>query len=378
MGSLEQKAVEFLKTTWAELGKTASPDDRIAAVLEEIHETGTYTHTFEELEHGAKMAWRNSNRCIGRLFWRSLKVQDSRHVQDEKSMFEALQSHITYATNDGKIRPTITVFSPKNNHTNSETRIWNHQLIRYAGYRNSDGSVTGDPASLAFTEECHQLGWQGNGGPFDLLPVVVQLPGREPAWQELPKDIVAEVPLSHPQFDWFGEMGWKWYALPVISDMKLEIGGIEYTAAPFNGWYMGTEIGARNLADTDRYNLLPVIAEKMQLDTSAAHSLWKDRALVELNTAVLFSFEKHGFKIVDHHSASEQFMAFEMSENRNGRDVTGDWNWLVPPMSGAATEVFHREWKDEKLSPNFEYQAAAWEQKAAGIKKLSKCPFSKS
>ena len=27
--------------------------------------------------------------------------------------------------------------------------------------------------------------------------------------------------------------------------------------APFNGWYMGTEIGARNLADADRYDLLP-------------------------------------------------------------------------------------------------------------------------
>ncbi len=34
----------------------------------EIKETGTYTHTEEELIYGAKMAWRNSNRCIGRLF----------------------------------------------------------------------------------------------------------------------------------------------------------------------------------------------------------------------------------------------------------------------------------------------------------------------
>ena len=39
--------------------------------------------------------------------------------------------------------------------------------------------------------------------------------------------------------------------------MCLEIGGICYPAAPFNGWYMGTEIGARNLADTDRYDQLP-------------------------------------------------------------------------------------------------------------------------
>ena len=47
----------------------------------------------------------------------------------------------------------------------------------------------------------------------------------------------------------------------------LEVGGVNYTAAPFNGWYMGTEIGARNFGDASRYNLLPVLAKKMGLDT---------------------------------------------------------------------------------------------------------------
>ncbi|WP_368738983.1 nitric oxide synthase oxygenase, partial [Staphylococcus aureus] len=37
-----------------------------ACIELEIKETGTYTHTEEELIYGAKMAWRNSNRCIGR------------------------------------------------------------------------------------------------------------------------------------------------------------------------------------------------------------------------------------------------------------------------------------------------------------------------
>ena len=39
--------------------------------------------------------------------------------------------------------------------------------------------------------------------------------------------------------------------------MMLDLGGIEFTAIPFNGWYMGTEIG-RDLADINRYNKLPV------------------------------------------------------------------------------------------------------------------------
>ena len=65
--------------------------------------------------------------------------------------------------------------------------------------------------------------------------------------------------------------------------MCLEIGGVCYPAAPFNGWYMGTEIGARNLADHDRYNQLPEIAARMGLDTARDRSLWRDQALVELN-----------------------------------------------------------------------------------------------
>lgn len=31
-------------------------------------------------------------------------------------------------------------------------RVWNPQLIAYAGYRNDDGSVTGDPAWAEFTQ----------------------------------------------------------------------------------------------------------------------------------------------------------------------------------------------------------------------------------
>jgi nitric oxide synthase oxygenase domain/subunit len=33
------------------------------------------------------------------------------------------------------------------------------------------------------------------------------------------------------------------------------------------------------------------IAEKMELNTSSNASLWKDRALVELNLAVMYSFQ---------------------------------------------------------------------------------------
>ena len=53
-------------------------------------------------------------------------------------------------------------------------------------------------------------------------------------------------------------MGLKWYALPAVSGMMFDCGGLQFVGAPFNGWYMGTEIGARDFCDKFRYNLLEV------------------------------------------------------------------------------------------------------------------------
>ena len=47
-------------------------------VIAEIAETGTYTHTTEELTVGARLAWRHNTRCIGKLYWRGLTVRDFR------------------------------------------------------------------------------------------------------------------------------------------------------------------------------------------------------------------------------------------------------------------------------------------------------------
>lgn len=60
------------------------------------------------------------------------------------------------------------------------------------------------------------------------------------------------------RFDWFEDFDLKWYALPAVANMLLEIGGLEFTACPFNGWYMSAEIGCRNLCDSYRYNMLKV------------------------------------------------------------------------------------------------------------------------
>lgn len=351
---LYKEAEQFIADCYIELGKTeAEAKQRLAEIEQSILKTGSYEHTMEELRHGARVAWRNSNRCIGRLFWQSLEVRDARSLHKPDEIVESIFNHVKYATNEGRIRPTITVFAPQQGE--KRIRIWNHQLVRYAGY-NTETGVVGDPASVAFTRVCIALGWKGAGTAFDILPLVIQVNNEHPGWYELPEGLVMEVPLSHPDIANFEELKLQWYAVPFISDMLLEIGGITYTAAPFNGWYMGTEIGARNLADTGRYNQLPNVAKLMGLDTTTNTSLWKDRALTELNVAVIHSYKKHGVSIVDHHTAAEQFMRFTQQEQNNGRKVTGNWSWLIPPMSPSTTPVWHRGFDNTELKPTYRYQ----------------------
>ncbi|MFE8701984.1 nitric oxide synthase oxygenase [Cytobacillus sp. FJAT-54145] len=356
---LFQQAKEFIEICYKELGKEEEIERRLMRIESDICHHGHYDHTFEELSHGAKMAWRNSNRCIGRLFWQSLDVIDARNLDREEDIYHALLNHMEMATNGGKIRPTITIFKPTIN-GEQQIRLWNHQLIRYAGYEKEDGFI-GDPLSADFTRVCMDLGWKGNETHFDVLPLVIQTKNNKPKWYAIPEDYVMEVPIFHPDYPAFEALQIKWYAVPMIADMKLEIGGIEYTAAPFNGWYMGTEIGARNLADSFRYNLLPKVASILGLDIRRNQGLWKDKALIELNVAVLASYKHAGVSIVDHHTAAAQFKLFEEAEESSGRELTGDWTWLIPPISPASTHIFHKSYDNKWKSPNYFYQEKPYE-----------------
>ncbi|WP_103338856.1 nitric oxide synthase oxygenase [Amycolatopsis sp. CA-126428] len=339
------EAEEFLDRMFAEGAAEEGErlETRLAAVRAEIQETGTYRHTPAELAYGARVAWRNSARCIGRLYWRSLRIRDRRRVTDPAAIAGECVAHLRQATRGGRIRPTITVFAPDTPDAPGP-RIHNEQLIRYAGYRFEDGSVLGDPRYAAFTEQVRRLGWRPpeRRGSFDVLPLLIEAVPGEPRLFTLPPDVVLEVPLTHPDHRWFAGLGLRWHAVPAISDMPLEIGGVTYPAAPFNGWYLGTEIGARNLADERRYDLLPVVAELMGLDTASERTLWRDRALVELTLAVQHSFDAAGVTMADHHTESRRFLSHLEREERAGRRCPADWSWIVPPLSGGQTAVFHR------------------------------------
>lgn len=356
---LRDEAERFIYRCYEELGHSREDARaRLVSVLDEIEHTGTYVHTADELEHGCKMAWRNSNRCIGRLFWDKLRIVDARHADTVGTAADAVMTHIRAASNKGKIIPMITILPP-DGPNGAPVRIWNHQLIRYAGYETKEG-IVGDPASVELTKIAMSLGWQGEGTPYDVLPLIIQAQGQAPEWYTVPEEDIVEVRIEHPERPEIAELDMRWYGVPMIADMRLEIGGISYPAAPFNGWYMGTEIGARNLADTFRYNKLPAVASALGLNTSSETTLWKDRALVELNVAVLHSFKKAGVSIVDHHTAAAQFALFEQREEKAGRELTGDWVWLIPPVSPATTHIFHSSYRNEIVKPNFFRQDQAF------------------
>nr|XP_014095409.2 nitric oxide synthase [Bactrocera oleae]XP_036234036.1 nitric oxide synthase [Bactrocera oleae]XP_036234073.1 nitric oxide synthase [Bactrocera oleae]XP_036234191.1 nitric oxide synthase [Bactrocera oleae] len=324
-----------------------------------IEATGEYQLTEAELTFGAKAAWRNASRCIGRIQWSKLKVFDCRHVTTTKGMFEVLCNHIKYGTNKGNIRSAITIF-PQRTDGIHDYRIWNSQLISYAGYKQSDGSVVGDPMNAEFTDVCLKMGWKSKGTEWDILPLVVSANGEDPELFEYPADLILEVPFSHPKYEWFTELDLRWYALPAVSSMMFDVGGIQFTAAAFSGWYMSTEIGCRNLCDTNRRNVLETVANKMKLDTHTTSSLWKDKALVEVNLAVLHSFQTRNITILDHHTASENFMKHFETESKTRNGCPADWIWIVPPLSSSVTPVYHQEFALYYLRPSFDYQHPAW------------------
>ena len=364
--SVAVQASAYLRQFYSEKGVPEAFEERWREVSAAIERSGTYEHTYDELAYGAKLAWRNASRCVGRLFWQGLQVRDAHRVTTTAGMFFEICEHIRLATNDGNLRAVMTTFAPQAPDADEGMRVWNPQLLRYAGYRRNDGSILGDPANAGITDQAIRLGWtppaQRSG--FDLLPVVLSVPGAAPTVHELPPEIVLEVPLVHPDFAWFGELGLRWYALPAVSEVKMSLGGLNYTAAPFNGWYMGTEIGGRNFSDPHRYDMLPEIARRMGLSTRHNRSMWKDRALVELNVAVLYSYEQRGVKLIDHHAATQDFMEFVGQEVGAGRKIAGRWSWLVPPISGSATPTFHHEWEEHTILPQYFYQQHAWEHPA--------------
>jgi nitric-oxide synthase len=347
------EAQAFLALFYAE---TAAADvdrkQRIADVNRQLKLTGTYEHTPQELAFGARVAWRNHARCIGRLYWRSLEIRDRRDVTDPDAIAQEVAGHMDRALNDGKVRSVITIFAPVTPQA-LPAHIGAEQITRYAGHLQRSGGVIGDRSNVEATREAQAAGWQGTGGSFDVLPLpIITADGRR-VYRTLPAEVTKLIPLEHPVYPDHARLNLEWYAVPCISGMILSIGGIDYPCAPFNGFYMGTEIASRNLADPWRYDLLKAAAVSFGMDPEGSDPLWRDRTLTELNAAVIHSFRQAGVTLLDHHTASRDFMKFRADEAAQGRVMHADWSWIVPPQASASTPPFHLSLHDDAAVPNY-------------------------
>ncbi len=361
--SVEDEAGRFLAQFFNETQVGGDSASRLKQVREEIKESGTWTPTTGELGFAAQIAWRNAERCVGRLYWRGLHLRDCRHITSPPEIADALFEHLRFAFNGGDLRPAISIFAPESPKKPC-TRIWNPQLLRYAGMRLRTGKQIGDPAQNEITARIMKLGWEPAGTDFDLLPLVIEVPGEKPIFFELPADCRHEVRFAHPSHAWFAELGLRWYCVPAVSDMLFDVGGILHRFAPFNGWYLDSEIAARNFTDTNRYNLLPMVAEAMGLDISNDRSLWRDKAMVVINEAVLHSFDRDGVKISDHHAIGHEFLEFCRNEQKAQREPYGKWMWLVPPSASSASVLYQEPFRDVGYKPAFRYQKPVWSGRA--------------
>jgi nitric oxide synthase oxygenase domain/subunit len=222
-------------------------EHRMGEVEQEIVATRTYTQTSKEIELGGRLAWRNSTKCIGRITWNTLQVRDCRHITDSDMIFEHVEEHLRIATAGSKIESVMTCFQPLKPGESIGPRFWSSQCVRYAGYRNAmSGQILGDSANVGLTEylEAKKL-WTPPEpkSEFDVLPLVFKQPNQEaPKIHHLSKDCIFEVLLEHPTCAEFKNLGLRWTALPAITNFKMNIGGVIYPNAPFNGWFVSTEI----------------------------------------------------------------------------------------------------------------------------------------
>jgi nitric-oxide synthase, bacterial len=347
------EAETFLRAFYHENpGGPVSLTARLGEVRAQVDAAGTYEHTPAELAWACKAAWRHSARCSGRDKWRTVKLRDRRQVADPAGVAAESVAHLRHVSEGGRIRSVITVFAP-DVPARRGPRIINGQVIRYAGHRRPNGGFVGDPLNARLTDLAIRLGWEGAGTAFDVLPLIVAGPDGRPRMFAIPPDAVLEVPISHPDHAWFAQLDLKWHAVPLISDMLLDAGGLRYPCI-FNGWYQAdSEIGARNLGDADRYDMLPAVAAGLGLDTSRLSTLWRVRAVAELAYAVQRSFEACRVMATDHQTEMDLFMRFVSAEEAAGRPWCADWAWIVPPVGGSTTPAFHRTYPNPDLRPGF-------------------------
>ena len=241
-------------------------DSRWADISASIALKGTYDLTTDELEHGARVAWRNAPKCANRAKWAELTIADCRGITTNSEAFAAILELLEGSLASGATITRMAVFRPRGPNEVQGPRIWNGSLLRFAGYASgspvspsshspsssgagppalpvgglsgssSSGGIMGDPADAGLTAALiDRFGWvpPEPRSQWDPLPLLLQMEeGQPPELFSLPSSYVPIVPISHPDMPGLAPLGLRWFGIPVVSGMEMSIGGLAFTAAP--------------------------------------------------------------------------------------------------------------------------------------------------
>jgi nitric oxide synthase oxygenase domain/subunit len=88
-----------------------------------------------------------------------LVIRDCRQVTTVQEMFTEICIDIKDSSNNGIIIPMISVFPERKSGCHDQLRVWNAQLIQYAGYASTEDHkvVIGDKVNVAFTTVCKDM-----------------------------------------------------------------------------------------------------------------------------------------------------------------------------------------------------------------------------
>jgi nitric oxide synthase oxygenase domain/subunit len=227
--TLLREAREFCHLFHSELG--LSSDMELARWSEiEFHVMiyHTYDLTFEELQHGARVAWRNAPKCPNRAKYMELTVADHRHsVTTNEGMFDATLALLDESISSGSTITRMAVFRAKLPGEKLGPRFWNSSALRFAGYKElgENGGILGDPVDAEFTEALiNRFGWKApeSKSRFDVLPLLLQINENEPPQHfHIPESYVPIIPIKHPKYPSLAALELCWFGIPVISGMEL-------------------------------------------------------------------------------------------------------------------------------------------------------------
>ncbi len=225
-------------------------------------------------------------------------------------------------------------------------RIHNDQLIRYAGHRTPSGAVRGDGQYVEFTDRAVALGWRRPDPPgrFDVLPLLVSARRRRAG------DLRAARPTRcwrsrcrHPDHDWFAELRLRWHAVPAISNMPLRDRRRHLPGRPVQR--LVPRHRDRRPQPRRRRPLRPAAGHRRAARAGhqlRAHALARPRARRDgAGRAALLRRRGRDDGRPPHRVASASSRHVDREE-RAGRRCPADWSWIVPPVSGGLTPVYHR------------------------------------